>query len=230
MKIALGPTVNKTAPLKSTSGAIHIRWDEGTIPQDMRYANIVTLYKNKGDRSDCNNYRGISLLSIVGKAFARVLLKRLQLLADRIYPESQCGFRAKRSTIYMIFSLCQLQEKCGEQRQPLFTAFIDLTKAVDLVSRSGLFTLLQRILNIGCPPKLLQMIRSFHDNMQGTVQYDGSSSDPFPINSGVKQGCVLAPTLLASFSRSCSSMHLTPQTTASISAQKRWKVVQPCPD
>ncbi|KAM7176630.1 uncharacterized protein RBU57_002249 [Macrochelys suwanniensis] len=42
-------------------------WDEGAVPQDMRDANIVTLYKNKGDRSDCNNYRGISLLSVVGK-------------------------------------------------------------------------------------------------------------------------------------------------------------------
>ena len=96
----------------------------------------------------------------------------------------------------MIFSLRQLQEKCREQRRPLFIAFIDLTKAFDLFSRSGLFTLLQRI---GCPPKLLQMIRSFHDNMQGTVQYDGSSSDPFPINSGLKQGCVLAPRLFGIF-------------------------------
>ena len=193
----------------------------------MRDANIVTLYKNKGDRSDCNNYRGISLLSIVGKAFAWVLLKRLQLLADRIYPESQCGFRAKRSTVDMIFSLRQLQEKSREQRQPLFIAFIDLTKSFDLVSRSGLFTLLQRI---GCPPKLLQMIRSFHDNMQGTVQYDGSSSDPFPINSGVKQGCVLAPTLFGIFSHSCSSMRLIPQTTASISAREAMESCSICPD
>ena len=47
-------------------------WLEGAVPQDMRNANIVTLYKNKGDRSDCNNYRGLSLLSIVGKLFARI--------------------------------------------------------------------------------------------------------------------------------------------------------------
>ena len=53
----------------------------------MKDAKIVTLYKNKGDRSDCNNYRGISLLSIVGKAFARVVLNRLQPLAERVYPE-----------------------------------------------------------------------------------------------------------------------------------------------
>ena len=46
-------------------------WEEGYVPQDMRDGSIVTLYKNKGDRSDCNNYRGISLLSVLGKVFAK---------------------------------------------------------------------------------------------------------------------------------------------------------------
>ena len=95
-------------------------WQEGAVPQDMRDSKIITLYKNKGERSDCNNYRGISLLSIVGKVFARVILIRLQKLAERIYPESQCGFRAERSTIDMVFSLRQLQEKCREQHMPLY--------------------------------------------------------------------------------------------------------------
>ena len=162
------------------------------MPQDMRDANIITLYKNKGDRSDCNSYRGISLHSIVGKTFARVMLNRLQSLVERVYPEAQCAFRAERSTIDMIFFLRQLQEKCREQRRPLYIAFIDLSKAFDLVSRSGLFTLLQRI---GRLLKLLRMITSFHEEMRGTVQHDGFSSDPFPIKSGVKQGCVLAPNL-----------------------------------
>ena len=119
------------------------------VPQDMRDAKIVTLYKNKGDRSDCNNYHGIFLLSIVRKVFARVVLARLQVLADRVYPESQCGFRAERSTVDMIFSVRQLQEKCREQQMPLYMAFIDLTKAFDFVSRRGLFQLLKKI---GCPP------------------------------------------------------------------------------
>lgn len=171
-------------------------WEEGAVPQDMRNANIVTLYKNKGDRSDCNNYRGISLLSIVGKLFARIVLSRLQLLADRIYPESQCGFRSKRSTVDMIFSLRQLQEKCREQNQPLYIAFIDLTKAFDLVSRDGLFKMLPKI---GCPPKLLSIVRSFHDGMMSTVQFDGDISTEFGVKSGVKQGCVLAPTLFGIF-------------------------------
>ena len=91
-------------------------WKEGTVPQDMRDANIVTLYKNRGDRSDCNNYRGISMLSVIGKVFARVALTKLQILAERTLPEAQCGFRTGRSTIHMTFSVRQLQEKCREQR------------------------------------------------------------------------------------------------------------------
>ena len=137
-------------------------------------------------------YRGISLLSIVGKAFVRVVLNRLHLLAERVYPEAQCGFRAARSTIDMVFSVRQLQEKCRGQRKPLYSAFIDLTKAFDLVSRDGPFALLQRI---GCSPNLLRMIVSFHLDMCGTVQFDGSCWEPFPIKNGEKQGCVLAPTL-----------------------------------
>ena len=96
----------------------------------------------------------------------------------------------------MIFSVRQLQEKCREQRRPLFIAFIDPTKAFDLVSRRGLFNLLKKI---GCPPKLLSVISSFHDNMKGTVSYNGATSEPFEIRSGVKQGCVLAPTLFSIF-------------------------------
>ena len=49
------------------------------------------------------------------------------------------------------------------------------------------------------PPKLLSMIMSFHQDMSGTVQFDGSCSEPFPVRNGVKQGCVLAPTLFGIF-------------------------------
>ena len=47
-------------------------WQEGAVPRDMRDSKIITLYKNKGERNDCNNHIGISILSIVGKVFARV--------------------------------------------------------------------------------------------------------------------------------------------------------------
>ena len=79
---------------------------------------------------------------------------------------------------------------------PLYMVFIDLTKAFDLFSRDGLFRILDLV---GCPPKLLRFVRSFHDGMKGVVEFDGSVSDEFNITSGVKQGCVLAPTLFGIF-------------------------------
>ena len=96
----------------------------------------------------------------------------------------------------MIVSIRQLHEKCREQHMPLYIAFIDLTKAFDLVSRDGLFKVLPKI---GCPPKLQSMIESFHTDTKGTVQINGSFSETFEIRSCVKQGCVLAPMLFWTF-------------------------------
>ncbi|XP_052249602.1 uncharacterized protein LOC127857228 [Dreissena polymorpha] len=138
-------TCEKTTLLQPLHDLLLLCWEEGAVPQDMRDASIVTLYKNKGDRSDCNKYRGISLLSVVEKVFARLALNRLQTLAARIYPESQCGFRSGRSITDMIFTVRQLQEKCKEQGMPLYLAFIDLTKAYDLVSKPGLFRIWRRM-------------------------------------------------------------------------------------
>ena len=61
--------------------------EEGSVSYDTYGINIVFLLKNNGDRSDCNSYRGISLLSIVGRAFAWFTLKRLQRLAERVASE-----------------------------------------------------------------------------------------------------------------------------------------------
>ena len=137
------------------------------------------------------------MLSIAGKVLARVLLNRLIEHLERGHlPESQCGFRKNRGTIDMVFAARQLQEKCQEQNTDLYSTYVDLTKAFDLVSRDGLFRILDKV---GCPPKLKNFIESFHTGMKGTVQFNGSLSESFPIKSGVKQGCVLAPTLFGIF-------------------------------
>ena len=78
-------------------------WDTEVIPGDLIDANITVFFK-KGDHSLCNNYRGISLLSIVGKVFGDIILQRLHILAERIYAESQSGYRKGRSTIDGIFT------------------------------------------------------------------------------------------------------------------------------
>lgn len=95
----------------------------------------------------------------------------------------------------MIFCVQQMIEKSCEQQQPLHVAFIDLTKAFDLVDRKkiedreSLFTVL---LKAGCPPMLLTLVKCFHRGMEGKVQYNGDVSKSLE---GFKQVCVLAPTL-----------------------------------
>ena len=171
-------------------------WEEGSVPQAWKDASIVTIYK-KGDRTDCGNYRGISLLSIAGKIFARILLNRLSIhITPEVVPETQCGFRSNRSTADMIFCLRQLQEKCIEQDRPLYMVFVDFTKAFDTVGRTGLWQLLRKY---GCPEKFTTMIEALHTGMMANVSVGGEVSETFGVTNGVKQGCVLAPTLFSIF-------------------------------
>ena len=96
----------------------------------------------------------------------------------------------------MIFCLRQLQEKCIEQDRPLYIVFVDFTKAFDTVGSTGLWQLLRKY---GCPEKFTTMIESLHTGMMVNVRNGGEVSDTFAITNGVKQGCVLAPTLFSIF-------------------------------
>ena len=183
--------------LEKLTSLFTLCWSKGEVPGDLRDAVIVSLYKNKGEKSDCSNYRGVTLLSTAGKILARVLLDRLiPAIAEEVLPESQCGFRANRGTTDMIFVLRQIQEKCREQNMAPYAAFMDLTKAFDTVSREGLWRILGKL---GCPPRFLSILQQLHIGQKGQVKHNGEFSDSFPIENGVKQGCVLAPTLFAVF-------------------------------
>ena len=86
--------------------------EKGTLPQDLRDAVTVSLYKNKGEKADCSNYRGIPLLYTAGKIMARVLLD--SLILENI-PESLCVFRSNRRTADVIFVMRPIQGTCREQ-------------------------------------------------------------------------------------------------------------------
>lgn len=96
----------------------------------------------------------------------------------------------------MIFSARQMQEKSREQNRTLYMAFIDLVKAFDSVNREALWKILAKV---GCPPKYIQILRLLHDNMNATVLSNEGQGESFQITTGVKQGCVIAPTLFSLF-------------------------------
>ena len=104
-------------------------WNRRCFPDDFRDTNTISPYKNNDNRSDCNNYRDVSLLCIAGKVFARLLLPKVCQIADIILPKNQYGFLPSKSTTYVVLTYIQLQEKSVEESCPLHVVFIDLTKA-----------------------------------------------------------------------------------------------------
>ena len=196
---AAGPDNIPAEVIKYGGCALHRRlhtyildcWSAKCLPQQWKNANIILVCKQKGDCAECGNSHGISIISVAGKVLAKIMLTRLlEHVVDLVLPESQCGFRRGRSTIDMIFVARQLQEKCHEQHQDLYLAFVDLTKAFDTVNRDLLWNILRKF---GCPPTFIAILQQFHTGMCAQIIMAGSQSSSFPVEVGVKQGCVLAP-------------------------------------
>ena len=173
-------------------------WRGGEVPQQWKYAIIMVLHKKK-DRTECGNYRGISLVAHAGKILLKIIARRLSEYGERvgILPEEHSGFRPNRSTTDMMFVIRRLQELAWKKRIPLYVCLIDLTKAYDSVDRTLLWTVLARF---GLPQIMISAIRQFHDGMRACVRlYDRVCSRWFAVEQGLRQGCVLAPLLFNIF-------------------------------
>ena len=92
-------------------GLLNLSSDMGVVPMDWRGAGIVPLYKGKGDKCECSNSRGISLLSVVGKLFGRVLIKRLRAGTECAIGEEQCVVRQGRGCMDQVSDVWQVCEK-----------------------------------------------------------------------------------------------------------------------
>ena len=167
---------------------IQSAWEQQRVPRDWADAIIIPIPK-KGDLTCCDNWRGIALLEVVGKVLARVLQQRLQMVAEEVLPESQCGFRVGRGCSDMIFTVRQLLEKLYEHRAKIFLVFVDLKKAVP---RAALWRALEKL---GILSSVVSLIQSFHDGIKAQVRVSGALLEDIDVENGLRQGCSLAPTL-----------------------------------
>ena len=85
-------------------------WNKEKLPEEWKESIIVPIYK-KGDKTDCNNYRGISILPTMYKILSNILLSRLIPYAEEVIGDHQCGFRHNRSTTDHIFCIRQILQK-----------------------------------------------------------------------------------------------------------------------
>ena len=166
-------------------------WRDEEIPRDWSRSLICTLYK-KGDRAECSNYRGISLLSVPGKVFGHILLNRLRTATEKKLRENQGGFRSGRGCVDMIFCLRILMEKCIEFQLPALAIFIDFKAAFDSIHRPTMWHILA---DYGIPDKYIRLIRQTYKDCEAAVLVNGEKTDWFKIETGVRQGCVWSPLL-----------------------------------
>ena len=99
------------AVLMSLHAVLYSAWNTSIIPNDWKRGHVVPLWKGKGDRQDCNNFRGVMLLSVLGKVFAWIILRHRvrHHLLEHQYPE-QSDFTPERSTIKHILAFRVLTE------------------------------------------------------------------------------------------------------------------------
>ena len=140
-------------------------WREEKLPQDWTRGIIFPIYKD-GDKRDTGNYRGITLLSIVGKVYAQVINGRLMTWCEKnkVLVEEQGGFRPNRGCPDQLFTLVELLRNRG--KKGTYCCFIDVKKAFDRVFRAGLW---QRIADEGIKGKMWRVLKSIYETVESCV-------------------------------------------------------------
>ena len=151
------------------------------------------IYK-KGDKKQCNNYRGISLLNTTYKIFAILLYNRLSKLIEPEIGNYQMGFRPNRSTIDNIFMVRQIYEKCHEYNIDLHNIFIEFSQAFDMVNRDIIYT---SLIKYNIPDKLIKLIKLTMQHTKMKVKVNNSYSEWFETKTGVRQGDPLSALLFS---------------------------------
>jgi hypothetical protein len=179
---------------------INCIWNKEEMPEQWKESIIVPIYK-KGNKTDCSNYRGISLLSTSYKILFNIFLSRLTPYVDEIIGDHQCGLRRNRSATDQIFCIRQILKKKWEYNGTVHQLFTDFRKAYGSVTRDVLYKIL---IEFGLPRKLVRLIKMCLHETYSTIRIGKHLSGAFPIKNGLKQGDALSP-LLFNFALECAN-------------------------
>jgi hypothetical protein len=162
---------------------IKLIWNKEELPHQWKESIMVPIHK-KGDKTDCSNYRGISLLSISYKILSNILLSRLTPYADEIISDHQCRFWRNRSMTDQTVYIWQLLVKKWEYNGTVRQLFINFKKAHDSVRREVLYNIL---IEFGIPRKLVWLIQMCVNETYSTVHTGKYQSHKFSIQICLKQ-------------------------------------------
>ena len=162
------------------------------FPSVWAKGNIVPIFKS-GDSKNTNNYRGITLLSCVGKLFTRIINDRLSEWAERnsIITEAQLGFRKGRGTVDCLFILNGLIQLMLNKGKKLYCCFIDYEKAFDYIDRAALWS---KLLKEKVSSKIIRLLTNMYSKIELTVKGDDRI---FNSSCGLLQGESTSPILFS---------------------------------
>ena len=165
----------------------------GQYPDSLKIAKVIPLYK-KGENTLVNNYRPISLLSLLNKIFEKMLCRRLYkfLVKHNVLYKYQFGFRKGYSTTMALIEIINNIKTAIDDDKFVCGIFLDLTKAFDTVNHQ---ILLDKLHHYGVRGQTNDLFKSYLSNRKQYVKIGKSESSYQPINCGVPQGSVLGPLL-----------------------------------
>jgi len=166
--------------------------DLGVFPACLKTANVIPIFK-KGDQSNLNNYRPISLLPVLSKVFEKVLNAQLTKIIDNGYiDDNQFGFRSCHSTEDAVIKFVDKIEKDIALGKHVISVYIDVSKAFDSCDHE---ILIKKIGRTGLDEKGIRLMSNYLKDRKNLVIVNGKEGGYFLINIGVGQGTVLGPTL-----------------------------------
>ena len=160
--------------------------------------SIICPLPKTGDLTDPNNYRGVSLMSCVGKLYTRLLSMKLTEFMENkqlLCPE-QIGFRQERRCVEHILVLREALRRRAHIGKSTLAVFIDFRKAYDTVPRTYL---LEKMRQLNIPEDLVNNVEHYYHTSTGQVRIGDKISEKFNIGMGVKQGCSASPLLFSIF-------------------------------
>ena len=152
----------------------------------------ILPFPKKGDLSNTENYRGITLTSIAAKIYNSMLLNRIQPTMEKILRKNQNGFRKGRSATSQILTIRRIIEGVKNKNLTAALLFVDFSKAFDSINRTKMKKILEAY---GIPDETVSAIMMLYKNTKACVRSPDGDTNIFEIFAGVLQGDTLAPYL-----------------------------------